>query len=108
MYAHPAHEGHAHEGYNGMKKITATVTTNGRVTIPIEIRRRLGIGPGDKVTSVVDDRGKVEFRRAGYTLAEVRGIVPPLPDREVGDFEALIAEALEDRADNVVRRLRGQ
>jgi hypothetical protein len=41
-------------------------------------------------------------------LEEVRGVVPPLPDRETGDFDDLIAEAMEDMADEEVRKLRGQ
>ncbi len=87
---------------------TSVITRKGQVTIPIEIRRRLDIRPGDRVTFALDVEGKVEFRRAGYTLDEVRGMVPPLLDREVEDFEALIAEAMKDRADRKVRTLRGQ
>lgn len=42
---------------------SATMTTRGRVTIPKEVRDRLGIGPGDKIEFVARD-GKVEINRA--------------------------------------------
>ncbi len=36
-------------------RIKATVTSKGQVTIPIEIRRRLGLEQGDTVDFVVED-----------------------------------------------------
>lgn len=91
-----------------MAEVHRTITSGGRVTIPVAIRRRLGIGPTAKVAFVVDDRGKVELQRAEYTLEEVMGIVPPLPGRETVDFDDLIEEAMEDMADEEVRKLRGR
>ena len=90
-----------------MKTVQATVTSKGQVTIPIEIRRHLGIGPADKVVFVLNGNGKVELRPVEYTLASVRGIVPALKGRETGDFDDLIFEAMEDMADEEVRKLRG-
>lgn len=85
----------------------AFVTTDGQVTIPAEIRDRLGIHSAGKVAVIVDRRGKVVLRRAEYTLDEIMGIVPPLPGRETVDFDDLIAEAMDDMADEEVRKLRG-
>ena len=34
---------------NGESKITARITTNGRLTIPSRLRRRFGIKPGTRV-----------------------------------------------------------
>ncbi|MEX2575159.1 MAG: AbrB/MazE/SpoVT family DNA-binding domain-containing protein [Halofilum sp. (in: g-proteobacteria)] len=39
------------------------VTSKGQVTIPLEIRQRLGIGPSSEVEFVAED-GKVVLRRA--------------------------------------------
>lgn len=36
-----------------------TVSDRGMVTIPAEIRRRLGIDPGDKLRWTVDDEGRL-------------------------------------------------
>jgi AbrB family looped-hinge helix DNA binding protein len=90
-----------------VRAFRATVTSKGQVTIPVEIRRRLGIGPGSKVAFTYDNQGKVEFKRAEYTLEEVMGVVPALKGRETVDFDDLIAEAMEDMADEEVRTLLG-
>lgn len=36
---------------------------------------------------------------AKHTIASIRGIVPALSDREAGDFEAQIDEAIEEAAE---------
>lgn len=36
-------------------KHTATITSKGQITIPQEVRRRLGLKQGDKVTFEVED-----------------------------------------------------
>lgn len=91
-----------------MRAIQATVTSKGQVTIPIEIRRYLGIDAADKVAFVVNGEGKVELRPPRYTLRSIRGAVPALPGREAGDFGEQIEEAMEERAERVVRRMGGQ
>lgn len=91
-----------------MRTIHATVTSKGQVTIPVEIRRRLGIDPTDKVAFVINGEGQVELRPVPYTLESVMGSVPALKGRETVDFDDLIEEAMEDMADEEVRKLRGQ
>lgn len=91
-----------------MTEATSTVTSKGQVTIPAEIRRHLGIGPADRVAFVVDATGKVEIRPAKYTIASIRGIVPALPDREAGDFEAQIEEATEEATQHIRQDARAQ
>jgi AbrB family looped-hinge helix DNA binding protein len=53
------------------------ITTNGRITIPIEVRRLLGVKPQDQVVFEIKD-GRVELRPIGITLAKAYGAVPPL------------------------------
>jgi AbrB family looped-hinge helix DNA binding protein len=88
-----------------MKEIVSSITSKGQITIPVEVRRHLGVGTTDKVSFVIEDDGKVELRPTRYTVASLRGIVPPLPGRETIDFEDQIEEALEARVDDIVRRL---
>ncbi len=90
-----------------MKTVQATVTSKGQVTIPIEIRRHLGLGLADKVAFVIDSHGNVALRPVEYTLETVMGSVPALKGRETVDFDDLIYEAMEDMADEEVRKLRG-
>jgi antitoxin PrlF len=52
----------------------ATVTSKGQVTIPVEIRNRLGIEPGSRLVFVIDDDGRVALRVAEYpTIESLRG-----------------------------------
>ncbi len=90
-----------------MRTIEATVTSNGRVTIPVEIRRHLGMVPADKVAFVPTDDGRVEVRPARYTLESVIGSVPPLGDRDRGDFRDQIEDAMEEEAERIVRDMGG-
>lgn len=46
-----------------MREFLSTVTSRGRVTIPAEIRRRLGLRTGDKVGFVLTDGGRSSFMR---------------------------------------------
>lgn len=53
------------------------VTSNGQVTIPQDVRRRLGIEPGTEVDSEVHDEGVRLVRRPSGTgkalVAQMRG-----------------------------------
>jgi AbrB family looped-hinge helix DNA binding protein len=82
---------------------TSSVTTNGQVTIPAEIRREFDIVPGDRVAFEVED-GHITLRPLRYTLAELEGILAPLPHMS-DDFDTEIEEAMQERADELVRRL---
>lgn len=89
-------------------EIVATMTGKGQVTIPKEIRRRLGVETSDKVAFVVSDEGRIELRPARYTVASIRGAVPALPGTTTADFDVQIREAFEAAADEKVRELEGR
>ena len=48
----------------------AKVSTNGQLTLPIEIRRRLGIKSGDKVLFIQNPDGDIVLRNASDISAE--------------------------------------
>ena len=78
------------------------LTSKGQVTVPIEIRKQLGIKPGEKVVfRVLDDR--VELAAAPMNLADAFGSVQPLQRPE--DFEALRETALAEHSDKVLREM---
>jgi AbrB family looped-hinge helix DNA binding protein len=53
------------------------VTAQGQISIPAEIRRRLGIGPGS-VIEWEEEGGKIVVRRAGkYTSEDIRRTLFP-------------------------------
>jgi AbrB family looped-hinge helix DNA binding protein len=57
-----------------MKK-TAKVTSKGQITVPREIRRALGVGPGDRLLFVHDKNGVRVFPvRRKDTFEKYRGI----------------------------------
>lgn len=78
------------------------VTSNGQVTIPAEIRKDKQIKPGDTMIWSVDDRGTIQVRPLRYSLADLDGILPVIPDAD-DDFGNVIRDATEEA---VTRRLR--
>lgn len=87
-----------------MKELLSTVTTKGQVTIPVEIRRRLGVAAHDKVAFVLDD-DQVRLVRRGSVVAQTAGIFktsqPPLTAEELREAaERAIAE-------DVIERMKG-
>lgn len=81
----------------------STVTEKGQVTIPVEIRRQLGIEPKDRVAFVVEN-GVVVLKRQESKIARGYGAVKPHQRPE--DFRAL-REAFEQAVGDAARdRLR--
>lgn len=78
-----------------MREITSKLTSKGQLTLPVEIRRHLGVGPKDKVAFVVQADGTVQVRPATYsTIESVRGIAGTLP--RPMEWDEMIALARED------------
>ncbi len=81
-----------------MKEITATISSKGQVTVPAEVRRRLGVGPHDKLSFVIDGTDVV-VRPAAFTIETVLGSVPALRGDSDMDFKRIAEEAWEDQVD---------
>ncbi len=63
-----------------MKEAISTLTTKGRVTIPAEVRRHLGLKPRDKIAFVIEDEGEVRLKAPRYSnVASLRGAAGSLP-----------------------------
>jgi AbrB family looped-hinge helix DNA binding protein len=84
-------------------EFTATISSKNQITVPAEVRRRLGIGPADKVAFVFREGGEVEFRLAKYDLESILGSLPPLPNASV-DFEREIEEATAEEMERVMAK----
>ena len=61
---------------------SATVTSNGRITIPKAIRRLLGVSFGDRVEFVVGPDGEVMMVAATIDIADLHSSLPK-PKRRV-------------------------
>ncbi|MGQ9684563.1 MAG: AbrB/MazE/SpoVT family DNA-binding domain-containing protein [Anaerolineae bacterium] len=79
-----------------------TVTRKGQVTIPLAIRKLLGIKPSDRVTFRIID-GRVELAPTELSLEEVYGAVQPLARPE--DWEGVRRQAREERARHRARKV---
>ena len=56
--------------------LQATLTSKGQITIPIEIRRMLGLSTGERVTFTQLSDGSVVMRAKTRSLADLDGILP--------------------------------
>lgn len=81
------------------KELIATVTSKGQVTIPVEVRRALGIKPRDRVAFTLTDGGAT-VRPAVSALDRIAGSVKPRKTPE--DF----AELRQLVKEEVARRVR--
>lgn len=86
-----------------MLEIHAKVSSKNQITLPAEVRRRLGIGPADKVAFVFGEGGSVEFRLAKYDLESILGSLPALPNESL-DLEREIEEATAEEMDRVMAK----
>jgi len=72
------------------------ITAQGQISVPAEVRRRLGVGPGSVLEWDVED-DKIVVRRAGkYTFEDMHRVLfpngPPKPisveemDKAIGEY----------------------
>ena len=79
----------------------ATMTSKGQITVPVEIRRALGLKAGDKLIFRMA-KGKAEPAPFPMTLEEAYGSVQPLSRPE--EFKAIRAAAREERAERAAAK----
>ena len=77
------------------KEMLSSVSPKGQITIPVAIRRLLGVKPKDTVAFAIKD-GQVTISPARFSLESAFGSLEP--PHGVEDFEQLIADAKEERA----------
>jgi bifunctional DNA-binding transcriptional regulator/antitoxin component of YhaV-PrlF toxin-antitoxin module len=86
------------------RSIELLLDDDGRVTIPLDAQRQLGIGPGDVVQLVVPDRVDNDAEHKHNRFLKHAGTLKPLI--ELGDdanLRAVIRDVMEDAA---IRRYR--
>ena len=88
-----------------MREITTTTTQRNQVTIPVEVRRLLGLKPGDKVAFTIEDGGKVRLAAASFTLESAYGSVKPSTSPE--DFDEVSRHAKDAKTEETARELSG-
>ncbi|MGK6316517.1 AbrB/MazE/SpoVT family DNA-binding domain-containing protein [Neorhizobium sp. DT-125] len=79
-----------------MGRFEAKTSMKGQATIPIEVRKALGLSPGGSVQFIVSDDGKVSVVAKKKGLSHLRGIFgkhegPPL------DIDEAIMESIAEK-----------
>lgn len=54
---------------------SAALTSKGQVTIPVEIRRKLGLKAGDRVQFVERDNGEIVLKPKNRSIMDLHGAV---------------------------------
>jgi antitoxin PrlF len=72
---------------------SATITSKGQVTIPVDVRSDLGLGTGDKIEFVFNEAtGRYELVPATKSVTSLKGLVhKPEKHVSVDDMNAAIA-----------------
>jgi len=55
---------------------SATVTSKGQVTIPVDVRVKLGLRPGSRLAFVPTDNGRYEIHLQAASIQDLKGVVP--------------------------------
>ncbi len=55
---------------------SATVTSKGQVTIPVDVRTKLGLRPGSRLAFVPTDTGGYEIHLEAASIQDLKGAVP--------------------------------
>lgn len=75
------------------------LTAQGQISVPAEVRRRLGIGPGS-ILEWGEDEEKIVVRRAGrYTSEDLHRALFPKPPK---------ARTLEEMKEGIRRHIKGR
>jgi AbrB family looped-hinge helix DNA binding protein len=84
----------------------ATLTSKGQITIPLEVRKKLRLEPGDRIDFIVGERGEVRLKAHKRPLTGLLGVLKragrsPLSVKET-------KQAVLDAAADDWRRISGQ
>lgn len=73
---------------------TATLSSKGQITIPIEVRTELKVNTGDRVEFVQIAPGRYEFVAATRDITELKGLFGPAQVMvTLEDMDAAVAQA---------------
>jgi len=73
--------------------MTITVTSKGQVTLPAEVRRRLGIHAGTKLEVLIKDDDRLEVIRVGGSARDLKGALPrPRKGLSLAEMDKAVAK----------------
>ncbi len=74
---------------------TATMTSKGQITIPVKVRKALGLKPGVRIDFYEVEDGEYAFRPKNRSILEMEGCIPK-PDHPISIEE--MNQAILDHA----------
>ena len=74
---------------------TATLTAKGQTTIPVEVRRRLGLEAGDRIDFVEVAADRYEIRPAHGSVRALSGFLADWGSPRTADDDAIMAAVAE-------------
>lgn len=77
----------------------ATLTSKGQITIPVEVRRKLGLKPGDRLDFIMEAGDEVRLKAKKRPLADLLGILKGVRKRPLSIeqmHDAVVEAANED------------
>ena len=87
--------------------LDAKVTSKGQITLPAELRRELGLKPGDRVNFRRTKEGNYELVAKTLTLEDIRGMIKlDGPPRTIEQIVDDVQKARDLRAEDIVRRMK--
>jgi AbrB family looped-hinge helix DNA binding protein len=76
---------------------TATISSKGQVTLPIDVRKAMGVGPGDRVDFVKMEDGHFAVMPATVSVMSLKGILsPPATPVTLEDMDAAVRAGAKD------------
>ena len=74
------------------------MTTKGQITVPKDVRLKLGLRPGDRVRFIVEDDGRVRLLPAKRDISELVGMLPkPKRALTLEEMDEAIARAVAEK-----------
>lgn len=77
--------------------LSSAVTTKGQVTVPAELREKLGIKPGDRV-GFVEENGRLILQPHPQGVAAAFGILKAKKSASLKELDAAVAGKRKSRA----------
>ena len=76
----------------------STVSSKGQITLPKEIRLKLGLKQGDRVRFLLEEDGRVRLMPAKRDISELVGILPkPKRALSIEEMDDAIARAVVEK-----------
>jgi AbrB family looped-hinge helix DNA binding protein len=76
----------------------AKMTSKGQITVPKDVRQKLGLRPGDRIRFILEADGRVRLMPAKRDIAELVGFLPkPKRALSIEEMDEAIGRAVAEK-----------